>query len=127
MSKRSVIRVGVLVVALGLVYGGFDIAGAAPGPPTGPPGPPTQTVIVDNVPYSHVVGTLQFGAPCQTQIAGETCDPTAGPSVNVYGWSTGAASTATVGSASGGAGAGKATFKQLEFRTKMDSSTESFY
>src|SRR5579862_8780349 len=83
MSKRSVIRVGVLVLALGLVYGGFDIAGAAPGPPSGPP---TQTVIVDNVPYSHVVGTLQFGAPCQTQIEGETCDPTAGPSVNVYGW-----------------------------------------
>jgi hypothetical protein len=44
MNKRLVIRLGVLVVALGLVYGGLDLAGAAPSGN----GPPPQAVIVGN-------------------------------------------------------------------------------
>jgi hypothetical protein len=44
MSKIWMTRLGVLVLALGLIYGGLDIAGAAPGGP----GPPAQTVVVDN-------------------------------------------------------------------------------
>jgi hypothetical protein len=44
MNNRLVIRLGVLVLALGLVYGGLDLAGAAPGAN----GPPPQTVIVGN-------------------------------------------------------------------------------
>jgi hypothetical protein len=44
MAKRMIIRGGLLVLVLGLVYGGLDLAGAAPNVI----GPPTQTVTVAN-------------------------------------------------------------------------------
>jgi hypothetical protein len=50
MSKIWMTRLGFLVLALGLVYGGLDIAGAAPGAPT----PPAQTVTVGNTANSPV-------------------------------------------------------------------------
>jgi hypothetical protein len=45
MSRQIATRLGLLVLALGLIYGGFDIAGAA-GPPPGVP--PAGTVTVAN-------------------------------------------------------------------------------
>jgi hypothetical protein len=49
MAKRTLTRLGVLVLALGLLYGGLNVAGA-----TGPPGLITGVVTVGNTPSNPV-------------------------------------------------------------------------
>ena len=73
--------------------------------PTGPKGPtgPAGPAATSTAPVASVVGTLNF-------------TPTSGPSagtpltVDLYSFSTSAQQTLSIGSQSGGAGAGKATF-----------------
>jgi hypothetical protein len=66
--KPTLLKFVFLVVALGLLYGGLDLAGAAPGSP----GPPTTTVIVGNTATSPVPvqeqGTVTVDAGFETQL-----------------------------------------------------------
>jgi hypothetical protein len=116
MNRRLISRLGVLVLALGLVCGGLDLAGAAPGAN----GPPAQTVTVGNTadapvpvqqqgaaivnvsnPSLPVTGTVKIDPTGNTVKTNQADNPAFSPAqgsaeVNVFGGNSGQASAYTV-------------------------------
>jgi type VI secretion system secreted protein Hcp len=115
-GKRKVSRsLGVIVVAAVVAISGFALSSTSM---------PHRAAAATVRP--HAIDAFAVFSMNATSIPGE--GPTGGPgSIEVSSWSFGVTHSVTVGSATGGAGAGRAKFSEFTITKRIDAASPSFF